>query len=71
MFGYLKESFKAIGEFQSRLILTGFYFIIVPVFSLLARMSGDALGFKGKTQSSSWLTRSKGEHTLAEAQRQY
>lgn len=71
MFGYLKESFKAIGEFQSRLILTGFYFIIVPVFALMARMSGDALGFKGKTQSSSWLKRNKGEHSLAEAQRQY
>jgi hypothetical protein len=71
MFGYLKESFKAIGEFQSRLILTGFYFLVLPFFSLLARMSGDALGFKGFYQSSSWITRNKGEHTLAEAQRQY
>ncbi|MBS2034306.1 hypothetical protein JST97_04930 [bacterium] len=71
MFGYLKESFKAIGEFQSRLILTGFYFLIVPIFALLARMGGDALGFKGFNQSSSWIKRNKGEHTLAEAQRQY
>jgi len=71
MFGYLKESFKAIGEFQSRLILTGFYFIVVPIFAVLAKLSGDALGFQGFNKSSSWLKRNPAEHTLAEAERQF
>lgn len=71
MLDYLKESFKAIGEFQSRLILTGFYFLVVPVFAMIARSTGDALGFKGFTQASSWISRPAGEHTLEEVQRQY
>ena len=71
MFGYLKESVKAIGEFQSRFILTGFYFIVVPIFSVIAKLSGDALGFNGFHKSSSYLKRTPAEHTLAEAERQF
>jgi hypothetical protein len=71
MLTYIKESFQAVGEFQSRLILTVFYAFVVPFFSLMARFKGDALGLKGYKQVSSWVHRPKAEHTLEEAQRQY
>ncbi|MBT9583378.1 hypothetical protein IV102_08510 [bacterium] len=70
MLSYVKESFQAVGEFQSRLILTAFYVFVVPIFALLARLQGDALGLNGYKQVSSWIHRPKAEHTLAEAQRQ-
>ena len=70
MLSYLKHSFQAVGEFQSRLILTGFYVFVVPFFSIIARLKGDALGLKGYRQVSSWIHRPPAEHTLAEAQRQ-
>jgi len=70
MWSYLKESFQAIGEFQSRFILTAFYFFVVPFFALMARFKGDALGLKGYRQVSSWISRPKAEHTLEEARRQ-
>lgn len=72
MLKYLKHSLQAVGEFQSRLILTGFYFTVLPLFSLLARVfGGDALGFGGYKHVSSWVKRPAPEHTLEEARRQY
>jgi len=37
---------KAIGDFQARLILSVFYFIIVGPFALILRWVGDPLSLK-------------------------
>jgi hypothetical protein len=41
-----KRIAKAIGDFQARLILSVFYFIIVGPFALILRWAGDPLSLK-------------------------
>jgi len=71
MLNYLKHSFQAIGEFQSRLILTVFYAVVMPVFAILAKLGKDELGLKGFQSESSWLTRRPADQDLEAARRQY
>lgn len=37
---------ERIGDFQARLLLSLFYFFILPPFALVLRMSSDPLGIK-------------------------
>ena len=55
-----------IGEFQSRLILSVFYFVIFAPFALGLKMFSDPLQLKG---FHGWLTRSDAEEKPAESSR--
>jgi hypothetical protein len=61
---------KRIGEFQSRIILGLFYFVIVCPFALAIRLASDPLGIKpGRTRG--WQPRKDGaEVSLENARRQ-
>jgi hypothetical protein len=72
MLAFLRRGLQAVGEFQSRLILTLFYFLVVPVFAMLARLAGDPLGLREfKSGASSWKARKREAASLLDAQRQY
>lgn len=70
---YLKDSLRAVGEFQSRLLLTTMYFFILPIFSLMARGSGDPLGLKGfrAQRADGWLKREPSVLDLSSARQQF
>jgi hypothetical protein len=40
---------KKIGDFQARLLLTLFYFLVLGPFALLLRIASDPLGIKPKS----------------------
>jgi hypothetical protein len=44
-----KHLAKRVGEFQSRVILGVFYFVIVCPFAMIVRWTSDPLGIKPKT----------------------
>ena len=60
---YLLQSVHAIGEFQSRFILTSFYWVVVPLFALLAALMGDPLALRAfkAGQASCWTRRRKAD----------
>lgn len=37
---------KKIGDFQARVLLTGFYFVVIGPFALLVRLASDPLALK-------------------------
>lgn len=41
-----KKIARAIGDFQARIILMIFYFVILAPFALILRLGGDPLGIK-------------------------
>jgi hypothetical protein len=53
---------RKLGDFQARLILTIFYFIIVAPFSLLVRLFSDPLSLKPDT-ARGWIVRSETKQT--------
>ena len=75
--GFLKTSWECwlkiagiIGDFQARVILSLFYFVIVLPFGLAVRLFADPLDIKGggKTSWSDFLERAR---SVEEAKRQY
>jgi len=46
-----------IGNFQARLLLSLFYFLIVPPFALIVRLMKDPLSLRGVPGSSFWVDR--------------
>ncbi len=61
---------KRIGDFNARLILTLFYFLIVGFFSLLVGRWQNYLR-KRLPPDTNWLPVEKKDATLLEAKRQY
>lgn len=62
-----------IGQFQSRVILTLFYFVVVTPFGLAVRAFGDPLQIKRRAisdASSAWSARHTRDVDLAAGQRQ-
>jgi len=47
----------AIGNFQARLLLSVFYFVIVPPFALIIRTAKDPLGLRPVSGDSVWVDR--------------
>ena len=47
----------ALGSYQSRLLLTLFYFVVVTPFGVLARAFGDPLRLRRVGGSSYWVAR--------------
>lgn len=62
---------RKIGKFQSRIILTLFYFVIVLPFGLAVRLLADPLHIRRRApDDTAWLSRTTRDVELADAQRQ-
>lgn len=61
----------ALGDFQSRIILTLFYFVIAAPFGLGLRLLSDPLHLKGFRQAAAWPERPPAATTLEEARQQF
>jgi hypothetical protein len=60
-----------IGDFQARLLLTIFYFVLVPPFGLLARYGVDPLQLRRAPTPSAWSARSPVKPTLESGRSQF
>jgi hypothetical protein len=66
--GWLRVA-TVIGDFQARLVLSLFYFVIVLPFGVLVRLFLDPLGIRGQRQST-WSEFSARSRTVEEGSRQ-
>lgn len=66
-----KEIATYIGDFQSRLLLTVFYFTVAIPFGLLTRLAADPLHVRRPRSSSGWIKRQAQNADLSSAQRQF
>jgi len=64
-----KKIARAIGDFQARIILMIFYFVILAPFAFILRMAGDPLGIK---HHHGWRNKTHDESSVDErAHRQF
>jgi hypothetical protein len=66
-----KEIAGCIGDFQSRLLLTVFYFTVALPFGLLVRIASDPLRVRRPPSPSGWMNRPPQKTDLPAAQRQF
>lgn len=59
-----------IGTFQSRILLTLFYFVIFLPFGLAVRVLADPLHIKSQSAAAGWVQRATRDVDLAAARRQ-
>jgi Saxitoxin biosynthesis operon protein SxtJ len=59
-----------IGNFQARVLLSAFYFLVVPPFAVVVRLARDPLQLRPVPGRSFWIERTV-EPTFMDAQRQY
>jgi hypothetical protein len=59
-----------LGNFQARLLLTIFYFVMVGPIGLVLRWRSDPLKLRSQGNSSHWLERQTRDLTLEDARRQ-
>ncbi|MFN2168892.1 MAG: hypothetical protein ACK2U9_21875 [Anaerolineae bacterium] len=63
---------RKIGNFQSRVILTIFYFLVVAPFGLAVRILSDPLHVRrGRAGTSGWIEREARAGDLEDARRQF
>ncbi len=62
---------KKIGAFQSRVILTLFYVLIVPVFALIVKLFKDPLHLRSHKGESYWIERKTPHPDESTARRQF
>jgi hypothetical protein len=62
---------QRMGNFQGRVLLAIFYFVVVTPFALLQRLLSDPLHLARRPQPSFWLSRSSGEADLEDAMSQF
>ena len=60
-----------MGDFQGRMLLIWFYFIIVTPFGLLVRLLSDPLHIRTNTLPSYWSARPPNKTTLEDMRRQF
>jgi hypothetical protein len=60
-----------IGNFQARVLLTAFYFVIVPPFALIVKAFKDPLGLRPPKGESFWLERGSAEPATEIGRRQF
>lgn len=66
-----KRVARKIGDFQARIILTIFYFVILGPFALAVRLGTDPLAIKANTLRG-WHPKTEGKESLMEqAKRQF
>jgi len=66
-----KNFSKRMGSFQSRIILSLFYFIFVTPFALGVRIFSDPLNIKHKSSKSHWLLKKEIKYDLEQYRRQF
>lgn len=59
---------RKMGDFQARLLLTFFYFVILAPFALVVRLKADPLGLK---RAGGWLPVTRTGDPLERARRQF
>ena len=57
-----------IGNFQARVLLTIFYFVVVPPFALIVKLVKDPLGLRPPSGASFWSPRAAPDPTAARRQ---
>jgi uncharacterized membrane protein len=60
-----------IGNFQARVLLSLFYFVIVPPFALLVKLTKDPLQLRLCEGKSAWTERPEPSSSEAAARRQF
>lgn len=66
-----KAAARAIGDFQARLLLTLFYFVIVTPFGLAVRLFSDPLRLRRPQARSAWIARATQETNMERARSQF
>ena len=66
-----KNFSKRMGGFQSRIILSLFFFIFVSPFALAVKIFSDPLNIKNKSSKSHWLTKKEIKTDLEQYRRQF
>jgi hypothetical protein len=66
-----KEIARYIGDFQARLLLIFFYFILALPFGLLARLILDPLKIRKRPVTTGWVKHQIVDKEINEAQRQF
>jgi len=66
-----KNFSKRMGIFQSKLILSLFFFIVVSPFALAVKIFSDPLRIKHKSSKSHWLSKREIKATLEQYRRQF
>ncbi len=62
---------KRAGNFQSRIVLSLFFFILVSPFALAVKMFSDPLGIRYRSTESHWLLKMGTEISLGQFRRQF
>jgi len=65
-----KKIARKIGDFQARVLMTIFYFVLLAPFALIVRRTSDPLAIKPGTQRGWGVRQSAPEYTLEMARRQ-
>lgn len=60
-----------VGNYQGRVVLAFFYFVVLGPFALMSRLSGDRLGRTRPVAPSHWLPRETSADSLDAARRQF
>ena len=59
-----------IGNFQARVLLSVFYFIVVPPFALIVKVK-DPLGLRRRGHASGWIERPAADLSSESTRRQF
>lgn len=62
---------QVIADFQARLLLTVFYFVIFAPFGMMVRAFSDPLLIKPRKPQTMWLPKELPDATLENARRQF
>jgi len=62
---------KRMGNFQSRIILSLFFFIFVSPFAIAVKIFSDPLNIKHQSSKSHWLTKKEKKTDLEQLRRQF
>lgn len=60
----------AIGTFQARVLLSVFYFLVVPPFALIVKVK-DPLGLRRRKRAGGWIERPVVDVSFESARRQF
>lgn len=66
LFAGWKRIAKKIGDFQARILLIIFYFVILMPFALIVRLATDPLAIKKGGGPRGWVEKELGEGTPSE-----
>jgi len=66
-----KNFMNKAGSFQSRIVLSLFYFIVVTPIALALKISSDPMKIKSEDNDSHWLSKAKIENNLEQFRKQF